>query len=306
MLITVAALWSTSMTAHAAKKGQQPQRKKEVKKDPYANQGKQLFFLQDRDGMCLGPLGFGACDGRAAWIVADRKEGKSLVAPLETGPGKDMCLERKFPRSSVSPARVGPCSHKGSKGWAVEMDARGLYRVSQDGGKNCLVRARAAAGRKGVYKNSMEMRHCKEGHTGLEVVEVNANTGGFSLQSADGYCFDGERFKACDKHDLSLLWGIGVHFGRSGDGQRYLYKITRPAECLVRGGKGPKLGECNRSPRAPGWSITGGQLADGHWCLVRFHDNTAGFDKCSEAYEALSVVPRSEMQERSIGRGFNY
>jgi hypothetical protein len=32
MLITVAALWSTSMTAHAAKKGQQLQRKKEVKK----------------------------------------------------------------------------------------------------------------------------------------------------------------------------------------------------------------------------------------------------------------------------------
>jgi hypothetical protein len=65
-----------------------------IPQDPYANQGKQLFFLQDRDGMCLGPLGFGACDGRAAWIVADRKE----VRPMPRLSGVKATLGRSWPR----------------------------------------------------------------------------------------------------------------------------------------------------------------------------------------------------------------
>jgi hypothetical protein len=174
--------------------------------------------------------------------------------------------------------------------------------ISEDKGKNCLVRSKPPSlvdadkkkskGKFKRYKNTVEMQHCTQGYTGLVMTEVPFNDG-FFLQTADGVCFDGERFRPCDLRDYKLRWSVGVKFANNGQGERFFYKAYQPELCLLRTGKGvPKLGDCSNWGTKR-WSIKAGQLAqeDGTWCLVRHHDNTAGFDKCAVAYEFISAVP---------------
>ena len=68
-----------------------------------------------------------------------------------------------------------------------------------------------------------------------------------------------------------------MSFSGSSQGERYLYKWAQPDACLVKTGKGPKLGECN-TWGAKRWSLKHGKLAHdgGKSCLVRNHDNTGG------------------------------
>lgn len=142
------------------------------------------------------------------------------------------------------------------------------------------------------YKNSVEMQHCSVGYTGLLMQPVPFSQGGFLLQAADGFCFDGARFRPCDLRDYNLRWAVGVRFTGSGQGERFFYLAYKPDVCLTRTSKGPQLGACNVWG-AKRWSIKGGQLSqgDGQWCVVRHYDNSAGFEKCSAAWEFISAVP---------------
>jgi hypothetical protein len=267
-----------------------------IQKDPYANRDKQLFWLQDpRDNTCLGPSGFGVCDESSVWMLADRREGAVLVAPFETT-NNDMCLVRRWCHSSESPAGLGQCKRCGAKHWAVTKDRRGYVKLSEDKGKNCLVRSKPSAGGKQGklkrYKNTYEMQHCdKAGYTGLVLNKAEINSG-FFLQAADGFCFDGERFVACDPNSWHLRWGVGVRFAGNGQAERYFYKLFETDVCLQRTGKGPRLGDCSHRG-AKRWSLKDGRLAyDGSQCIVRHHDNSAGFVKCSEGFfEHVSPIP---------------
>jgi len=126
LLLVFIALFLTP--AHPAKnkpkKAPPPKKKKD---SSYSNKGKRFFWLIDpRDKSCLGAQGFGMCDGSTAWIIAERKEGNVLVSLLENDKS-DMCLERKWCHSPVSPVSTGPCKNCGSKHWYV--------RASEAGGK---------------------------------------------------------------------------------------------------------------------------------------------------------------------------
>lgn len=259
--------------------------------DPYDNRDRTLFWLQDpRDNTCLGANGFGVCDESSLWMLADRKGGAALVAPFETD--SDMCLVRKWCHSAESPMGLGQCKHGGAKRWTVTKDRRGYVKVSEDQGKNCLVRSKGKHGKFKRYKNTAEMQHCdKHGYTGLVLAKAELNEG-FFLQAADGFCFNGEKFVACDTNDWRLRWGVGIKFAGNGQAERYLYKLFEADVCLQRTGKGPRLGECSHWG-ARRWSLKGGRLAhDTHHCIVRNIDNSATFVKCSEGYyEHISPVP---------------
>jgi len=98
------------------KKAPAPKKKRD---SSYSNKGKRFFWLIDpRDNTCLGALGFGMCDGSTAWVFADRREGNVLISLLEND-NSDMCLERKWCHSSVSPVSIGSCKNCGSKHWYV-------------------------------------------------------------------------------------------------------------------------------------------------------------------------------------------
>lgn len=104
--------------------------------------------------MCLGPNGFTMCDGASVWILADRREGQVLVSLLEND-NSAMCLTRKWCHSAESPVGLDQCKSCGAKHWTLEKDRRrGYYRLSEDKGKNCLVRARPGKGKFKKYKVS--------------------------------------------------------------------------------------------------------------------------------------------------------
>lgn len=70
---------------------------------------------------------------------------------------------------------------------SIEQDSQDYVRLTEDKGKNCLVRSKpGGAGKFKRYKNTMEMQHCTEGYTGLLMTEVPFHEGGFLLQAADG------------------------------------------------------------------------------------------------------------------------
>lgn len=117
-------------------------------------------------------------------------------------------------------------------------------------------------------------------------------------------CFEGERFRPCDLRDPKLRWAIGVRFTSSGQGERYFYKAFQPELCLSRTKKGPTLGDCS-GWGAKRWSIKGGQLAqgDGDMCVVRNFDNSAGMEKCKEAFEFVSAVPHDPAVTATGGQG---
>lgn len=237
-------------------------------------------------------------------MMAERKGGAALVAPFETN-NANMCLERKWCHSAESPASIGPCKSCGAKHWQVTKDRRGYVKVSEDQGKNCLVRSKPLPGGKQDkklkrFKNSVMMSHCEKGYTGLVLAKAPLNEG-FFLQAADGFCFDGSRFVACEANDWRLRWGVGIKFNSGGQADRYFYKMFEEDVCLQRTGKGPRLGECSHWG-AKRWSLQGGRLAHDNHCIVRNHDNSAGFVKCNEGYfEHISPVPYESSLAPTVG-----
>jgi len=126
--------------------------------------------------------------------------------------------------------------------------------------------------------------------------------------SPHSMCFEGERFRPCDLRDPKLRWAIGVRFTSSGQGERFFYKAFQPELCLSRttskGKKGVTLGDCS-GWGAKRWSIKQGQLAqgDGDMCVVRNFDNSAGMEKCKEAFEFVSAVPHDPAVTATGGQG---
>jgi len=273
------------MLASVHAKGDQ----KAAAKDAYQNRGNVPFFLQDPlDGECLGPNGFTACDTTSLWILAGRKEGHSLVALLEPEEGKS-CLGT----GSGNSVKASKCSTKQAKHWKIDADRHGYYVISTDQAKMCLFRS------KDPYKSSVKLQPCKSGYTPLQVVETAIHDVGFFLESADGMCFDGIRFRHCNAQDESLLWGIGVRFGSKGDAMRSFFKYFDGSKCLSKTSKGPVLGPCTDAP-ARKWGLKDGKLVhENKMCVVRKKDNTAALVKCDTAFEHISLaIPENSINQR--------
>ncbi|CAM9693385.1 unnamed protein product, partial [Choristocarpus tenellus] len=110
-----------------------------------------------------------------------------------------MCLGRAKCHSGESSVGVFKCSHCGTKHINFfPTSVSGLFIVSQDNNKNCLVRG------KGPLKNSVGMQRCEKGGTPLRILESALHKAGVHLLAADGQCFDGERFRTCDDRDKAL------------------------------------------------------------------------------------------------------
>eukprot|EP00638_Chattonella_subsalsa_P010040 CAMPEP_0117750712 /NCGR_PEP_ID=MMETSP0947-20121206/10538_1 /TAXON_ID=44440 /ORGANISM="Chattonella subsalsa, Strain CCMP2191" /LENGTH=329 /DNA_ID=CAMNT_0005568945 /DNA_START=62 /DNA_END=1051 /DNA_ORIENTATION=- len=264
-------------------------------KDAYQNRGNVPFFIQDPlDGTCLGPNGFTACDTTSLWIFAGRKEGHSLVSLLEPDESQ-MCLT-KMGGSKESDLRNSKCSSKGAKLWHIEPDKHGYYKVMEDGQKNCVQRTMKP------HKNSVHVVQCKSGYTPFQIVETAIHDAGFFLESADGQCFDGTKFRMCDTNDYTLLWGIGVKFSSKGIAERSFFRFFDGSKCLVNGKKGLEVGDC-KNAGAAGWGLKDGQLSrdNGKQCVVRQKDNSAGIAKCSLAFEHISLaIPEQSINQREV------
>lgn len=260
------------------------------KADPNDNKGNTPFFLQDPyDQMCLGPSGFTVCDERALWILT-RVSGKktyalvSLLNPAAT----QHCLERKsgflglFPSEKVG---MGSCKNGGSRSWEFEFVDQTHVKLSSKG--QCLVR-----GKRG-YKNSASVQSCKKKEFLPLVYHPTAvHENGFYLKSADGSCFDGSSFRACEgAGSKSLFWGVGIKY-IWGQANRYFFNFN-PSErnlCIVHSGGKVAKQECTKGG-AYQWGLRDGQLSanNGKICVARLADNTAVMAKCSEASEYVTM-----------------
>ena len=107
-----------------------------------------------------------------------------------------MCLEKKngwffglF--GSSDKVGMGLCSQSGSKNWDFEFIDQKHVKLSSKG--QCVVRG------KKTYKNSVSSQTCKKGEfTPLLYHPTAVHENGFHLKSADGGCFDGSKFRACE------------------------------------------------------------------------------------------------------------
>ncbi|CAN0239148.1 unnamed protein product, partial [Pylaiella littoralis] len=256
------------------------------KKQEALNRDTTPFWLRDRlDGMCLGPSGFGACDAQSLWILASThptKNTKAFVSMLAPEPEK-MCLGSSSSGWFSSLRRVG-VSKCGSSS-AKDMDLAALSVQGDSGfllaqGKNCLMRGQ------GRMRSSADMQLCTKG-TSLEIVETPVHTAGMQLATADGYCFDGARFRVCNDGDPTLRWGIGIDF-RSSEPSRNLFSFFDRENCAVREGETARKGDCKNKGAAK-WGWRDGKLTQGaSHCLGRGVDNTAMMVPCSEGHEHVS------------------
>jgi len=264
-------------------------------KDAFQNKGNVPFFIQDPlDGTCLGPGGFTACDTTSLWVYSGRKEGHSLVSLLE--PKEDsMCLT-KVGSGKQCELKTYSCKSKGTKLWHVEPDKHGYFKVMEDNQKNCIHRTMQP------YKNSVYVVPCKNGYTPMQIVETAIHDSGFFLESADGQCFDGVKFRICDASDKTLLWGIGIRFSSSGSAERSFFKFYDGNKCLAVGKKGLELGDC-KGAGGNGWGLKDGRLSreNGKTCIVRKKDNTASVDKCSNGFEHIALaIPEKSVNQREV------
>lgn len=278
------------------------QQKPQKKLDPDDNRGNTPFFLQDPyDQMCLGPKGFTICDESALWILTKRtgKRTYSLVSLLNPS-SEGLCLERKssfFGLFATDDVAIGACSRVGSKSWEFEFVDQTHVRLSAK--DQCLVRG------KKQYKNSVSVQSCKKGEFIPLVYHPTAvHENGFYIKSADGSCFDGSKFRACEGAGASkLLWGAGVRFVW-GEARRYFFNfnLQERNKCIVtRGGKVEK-GLCS-DKAALNWALAAGQLTanGGSKCGQRRTDDTAVLTKCRDSYEYLSMeVPTVYSNEQLL------
>lgn len=291
-------------------------------RDAEKNDALTPFFLQDpNDSMCLGQQGFGACDMSALWVYTSRGdgEGNSLVSLLEPDPAFG-CLSRLRPNPhSIIPVGVQGCGKKESKHWFLEgPNENGYFRLTDDanGGK-CVTRYKGGGkkevlGPKGRVRNSASLQPCERstedpvehesGYVQLDVVETAVHDAGFYVQTVDGKCFDGEKFRKCEPVS-DLLWGFGLQFHGKGEVERTLFKFHRPSLCLVEDAPNSavELGECSSERRALKWGLKNGRLSrdNDRSCVVRTLDNGAAIRPCSEAHEHLTLsVPREAEMAR--------
>eukprot|EP00752_Nemacystus_decipiens_P012094 g10721.t1 len=256
------------------------------KKEEALNRDTTPFWLRDtNDGMCLGPDGFGFCDAKSLWILAythPTKKTKAIVSMLAPEPER-MCLGSSSGGwfSSLRPVGVSKCA----KGNAKNLELSDLSVQGHNGfllvqGKNCLARGQ------GALRNSADMQLCTKG-TPLDIVETPLHTAGMQIATADGYCFDGTRFRVCNDGDPLLRWGIGLDF-RSKEPSRNLFYFFDREKCAVREGATARKGECKNKGAAK-WGWRDGKLTQGGThCLGRKPDNTAVMVPCSEGYEHVS------------------
>ena len=267
------------------------EKKKPTKKiDPNDNRGNTPFFLQDPyDQMCLGPKGFTICDESALWILTKRtgKRTYSLVSLLSPSP-EGLCLERKsslfgfFPSEKVA---IGSCAKSGAKSWEFEFVDQTHVRLSTK--DQCLVRG------KKNYKNSMSVQSCKKGEFIPLVYHPTAvHENGFYLKGADGACFDGAKFRACEGPGATkLLWGAGVRYVW-GEAKRYFFNfnLQERSKCIVAHGSKVEKGLCTDNGSL-NWALSGGQLSanGGSKCVSRKADDAAMMAKCKDTFEFVSM-----------------
>lgn len=137
-----------------------------------------LYWIQDpTDDLCVGELGMTKCGDANLWGVrASDKGGYSLelqsstpISPQWNTAKPDMCLDRKRCHQPTSGVSLGPCGHCGARDWDLEADGR----VTQDQGKNCLVR---------LEGGHLGVRHCDKNHTSFRYVEYRPFTTPSGLQ----------------------------------------------------------------------------------------------------------------------------
>ena len=262
--------------------------KNKEKIDPNDNKGNTPFFLQDpRDSTCLGPNGFTVCDERALWILTRRpgKKTYSLVSFLQPNE-KGMCLEHKKGLLGIGGDNVGMglCSKDGSMKWDFDFVDKTYVKLSTKG--QCLVRG------KKTYKNSISLQNCKKGGLQLVYHPTAVHEAGFFFKSADGQCFDGQKFRSCEGNGANrLLWGVGVKY-IWGKANRYFYNFAYDDRnsCIVASGSKVTKGKCTDGG-ALKWGLYDGKLSteNGKKCLARLSDDTAAMAKCSEASEFISM-----------------
>lgn len=268
--------------------------KKQVakKSDPNDNKGNTPFFLQDPyDNMCLGPKGFTTCDENTLWVLTKRagKKTYSLVSLLNTNTNGGLCLERKasfFGLFTSDRVSIGSCNSARAKSWDFEFVDQTHVKLSTNG--QCLVRG------KKQYKSTVSVQSCKKGEFSPLVYHPTAvHENGFFLKAADGTCFDGVRFRACDGPGSNkILWGVGIRYVW-GEAKRYLFSfnVQDRANCLTGKGSTVFKGPCKDSGTTE-WALSNGQLTFGNkgsTCVARRADDTAALVKCNTAFEYLSL-----------------
>lgn len=293
LLCSVAAAASSSSSKQVAKKS-----------DPNDNRGNTPFFLQDPyDEMCLGPKGFTVCDENALWVLTKRtgKKTYSLVSLLNPQTTGGLCLETKpmlFGLFRTDRVSIGPCSSGRAKSWEFEFIDQTHVKLSTNG--QCLVRG------KKTYKNSISVQPCSKNEFLPLVYHPTAvHENGFYIKAADGKCFDGTKFRACDGTGANkLLWGVGIRYVW-GEAKRYLFgfHVQDRSNCLLGRGSSVEKGPCKESG-ATTWSLHQGQLTFGagsKTCLARRTDDTATLVPCNQAYEYVTLeVPSIYTNEQLI------
>jgi hypothetical protein len=198
--------------------------------------GNTAFFLQDpSDGQCLGSQGFSICDESAVWIITPRAGAKNYsFVSLFSSSRKGLCLEvkKKWFGQIQRSVGLGSCSSKSSKNWNFQFtsDSNGLRLLNGD-----LQLARGVP-----YRNSIAVR--SHHPTELHYQPTTIHEAGFYIKSSDGLCFDGNFFRSCS-NPLSLLWGVGIRYGRGGEAKRFLHNFKDRTVCLEAKGSRVYRGE---------------------------------------------------------------
>eukprot|EP01038_Epipyxis_sp_PR26KG_P013280 gene13280-17793_t len=270
--------------------------------DAYDNRGNTPFFLQDpHDNMCLGPNGFTICDESALWILTrrPRKQTFSIVSLLHPNSNGHICLETKsylFGWINSDIVGLGSCNRDVSKSWEFEFVDGSQVKLSNKG--KCLVRG------KKDYRNSVSVQACsKKEYLSLVYHPTAVHESGFNLKTADGKCFDGEKFRSCDgPQPTKLLWGIGIKFV-GGQAMRYFYHygIADRSGCIVSTNGDKKVGRGLCSTKAAlNWALYGGQLAkNGKMCVTRKSDDSAVLAKCTVSSEFILMdIPTVQTTEQ--------
>ena len=184
------------------------------------------FFLQDRsDKSCLGMNGFTFCNENSLWLLLPRPETSKFSLVPFINPSEDgLCLEvvSKWFRSKK--LKMGSCTHSGSKKWNYEFVNASDIKMSSQG---------MSISRGKPYQSSLSLVSSdSDDYVPLYYYPTNIHEAGFYLKaSSDGYCFDGNAFRLCDKAK-EVLFGVGFSFSWRGTAGRYFFNYYDKSKCL--------------------------------------------------------------------------
>lgn len=269
-------------------------KKKTIKHDPNDHKGLTAFFLTDpTDGTCLGPNGFVMCDENALWLLTTRPGRKTYSLLSLLAPSQNICLQRKttfFGLIHTDQLVSGSCNTKSAKSWSWDwVDADDHVKLSNLG--RCIVR-----GKHNSISSSVSVQDCeRKDFTKLKYHVTAVHENGFLLATANGECFDGEKFRSCytsgsSKALSSLYWGIGIRYVW-GEAKRYFFSFA-PQErnkCLVYDGNNKVHRGACESGNALTWGLQHGRLSvqNGKKCVVRKGDDSAALTNCNEGNEYI-------------------